>query len=356
MRTYATERVEELLDEWQELLRFRKIERARTLKQKMDDIAFTNPHLIIEYKLIACQHAALTEDYDQVDKLLDELAADEDFFTNKQRFYYYFFKGRSAYHAKNDHLAKEYYDKAQQYLNEIDSELDQAEFYYKQGQLNYGFRRSFQANHCASQALKIFKKYHLDRRVADCYNLLGLSCLDLQLYEDAETYLHMALDYAKKLNIQSIRAYAAHNVGLLYSDQNLSTQAITWLNEAVKMGDINYVTAYLLALEYFKTNDVSKAEKWLYEGLKLCKSANNEVYPMRFELLRALFLDKENFEKVYRKGIAFFRNRKDWDFVRDYSRELADFYYSKQEYEKAADYYRLSFSASDKIKEMGALH
>lgn len=76
MRTYATERVEELLDEWQELLRFRKIERARTLKQKMDGIAFTSPHLIIEYKLIACQYAALTEDYDHVDKLLDELAAD----------------------------------------------------------------------------------------------------------------------------------------------------------------------------------------------------------------------------------------------------------------------------------------
>jgi tetratricopeptide (TPR) repeat protein len=337
------------------------IDKLEEIKSKIDSIVkhikgyiFTHP----EYWLISLGHDLILDHISEATTSLHQLDTFEiSELTEKYKFYYFIFKGTYYLTIGEYHIALENFQAAKRIDISLDN-IEKAEFYFKLGTIYYHFRKTIDSVHNISLALSLFKTIPgYERRVAACEIALGLNCVNLQQWEEAEERFYNALNYANKVNDTSMKALIFHDLGLLYAEQNLSKAAVHWFNESMKFNEPDHKTIYLLCREYFKLNDIDNGKRWLKQGILLSEKQNLDVYLRRFNLLKVLYLETNEtiFEQTLKNEIQFFVKEELWNHVDENAQLLADFYSKKENYQKAVEYYQLMIKAQKHILKMGAL-
>ncbi len=92
----------------------------------------------------------------------------------------------------------------------------------------------------------------------------------------------------KKKNITFVR----HNLGLMYSGQNLSELAIRYLSEVIQELPKDYKAIFIKAREHMKIGESKETSNLIVKGLEICKELKNEEYEHHFF----------NFRKIKSKG------------------------------------------------------
>ncbi|MGC4379237.1 hypothetical protein WD019_20320 [Fictibacillus sp. Mic-4] len=359
----GSDQLTSLLNTWNQYIRTSEIERAEQVRKNVQNKLSSieeNQSKFIDYLLLEFRHQLLQKNSEEITSLLPKVESYQTEMDGLQTFYFFFLKGIYLYNTRNYEAALENYELAEKKLSFVSDDVERAEFYYKLASLYYQFRQTYLSTDYVKKAIDIFQLTpNFSKRVAHCELLIGLNCVDMKQFEQAEVQFHSALDCANKCKDEELKKFVYHNLGLLYAEQNLSEVALRYLNKLSSDKEYEkYPTIlFLLTREYCKLNAIEEAKFWYDQGKRSCEIQGNQEYLYRFKLLNATYLQSnENyFEETFKEGISYFYKEKLWLNVESYAEELASFYKEKERYKEAVDYYELAKEVRQKILEKVAL-
>lgn len=353
----------EQLDLWYISMREQDKEKAIRLKKELEStiLEATEPILETTYNLLQVRFYLLLKDYTGVLQNFSDVGSVRDLADHQLKYYYYFFNGIFLYDNKRYEDAVDSYLKAEPYLKKGNDNRETAEFKYKLATAYHRADHLLLSVYEAREALALFQKEYNFTRCADCENLLGANIKYIERYDIAEKHYQKALKLVGKVGDLRRKSAYYKNLGALYSEQNLSESAINCLKKAYElMGPEEYTgqrirNVYLLTKEHFRAEKTSEACEWLEKGIKLSFEQEDGEHLHRFKMLEAKYYNPLNYEKAYREGIDFLQENKLWEYVMEYSEELAVYYREKGQLESAVEYYDLTIKVRKIIEKKGVL-
>ncbi len=172
------------------------------------------------------------------------------------------------------------YREAQILYNLIDHEYLSGRMLYNMAKSQVAVKDYTGAEINVFKAIEFLKPLKENRRLHNCYNLLGSISSQLQEYNRALDYFNTAQNYLNRLNdeniINSLSGGLQNNIGNAYKEQDLYSLAIPYYKKALNSeGSISQSSVdfamYLDNLTYsrFKTGDTLNVRKDLIEALNI---------------------------------------------------------------------------------------
>ncbi|MEZ4850808.1 MAG: sensor histidine kinase [Bacteroidia bacterium] len=151
-------------------------------------------------------------------------------------------------------------------------------------------------------------------------------------YAKAESLFNKAIDIHNKVENYADKAVDLHNLGSVYADQNQFTQAVRYLEQALKLKEENHqersltITLAELGRVLSKSGSYQRAEELLFRGQEMAIEQSNLTLQLRIAENLA-----EHYEKTGNIREAFsYQKRanslKDSTFNRDYIQKLNQLY------------------------------
>ncbi|HET7658563.1 MAG TPA: tetratricopeptide repeat protein [Bacillales bacterium] len=343
----------EWLDRWYRYMKNQQLDNAKTRKEKIEAHLdeFTDPDLRKLYKLLMIRYHVMFLDLESAAKMITETGPDEENKYHWLNYYYFFFRGFYHLECREYKTAVTYFTRAKLFISDIEVE-ETAELYYK---LAVAYFRTFQISRSikySNKALIIYEEKSYFKRIADCENTLGMNNLFIGQYKEALNHYNNALKSVEKTNDKILKMIILHNLGNLYTELNKPINALNYLNQAIKGLPLNSKcqTFYLITKNYFKVNQSELALKYLQRGLELADQHQYFDYKYHFSLLRAKYLDQELYDSVSKKAIDYFKANESWDYVIEYSEDLATHLRSIGNHKEAMNYFHLAVITKNQIK------
>ncbi|MCU5201636.1 MULTISPECIES: tetratricopeptide repeat protein [Bacillus cereus group] len=364
---FTQEVVMKQLNDWYQMMLSQQLIEAAELKVEIDEKierikhekeeAKQNQNLLLYYSLLDFKYRLLTDrlsikkdSFEQIDSLSEPT-------DNVTAYYYHFFKGEHELLFGDFNAAKRQYEKAEELLTYIEDEIEHAEFYQKLSVL-YHDSRMLTSIQYGKKAKAIFEKHPgYEVKVASVENTLGTSCIFLKQYEEAEEHLNRSIDLLQKHGEEKLILVVRHNLGLLYSLQNLSELAIRHLSEVTEKVPNHYKALFLQSREYYKLKDTAAANSFIEKGLKVCEEIGNEEYTYHFNILKLLNNEYPvtMLEEEVERAISYFEKQGLWDYVEEYGEMLGLKFRRLNEHEKVSRYFEVCYKAKEQILIKGAL-
>lgn len=350
-----------LLDQWYEAMRLNLTGESASLKEAVDDRLNhyrSKPDLMLHYTLLQYRYFIMTQDQATAKETLRKVEPFKEDLSPKLLYYYNFFQAVYHWQFGQYQEALDSFTETRQLLDEITDEMEIAEHNYRLAAVYYGLRKSLLSIHYGNQAKDLFSKEpRFQCKWADCENLLGVNCITLKQYEEAEEHLLYALELAKESGDKELILLVKYNLGYLYSEQNLSPIAIRYLNELYEKKFYFPKTLFLYSRELMRVDQKDKANAIINEGLASCVESNNTEYRYHLQLTKAFYSDEpiSLTEDAINEGIQYFKSEELWHFVQEYSDQLGRLFFEDKNHQKASEYFYLGHLAKEKLFLMDAL-
>ncbi|WP_144506684.1 hypothetical protein [Bacillus mycoides] len=360
VQVITKEHVKSLLDEWYREIRMQNVERTKELEKELE-VKIKN----IEDQNLILYYSLLRYRYTEIDKTIsvdmNEIQSFDIPKDSLMEYYYYFFRASHETSLGNYKKAKGLYEKAEILLKYAPDELEEAEFYSKYSLFCYYIHQPLSVIECAPKAKDIFSKHFgHEFKIASCYNVLGLVCLQIKQFEHAEMHFTSAMNILQKRNMKNEESFILrirHNLGLMYAEQNLSKLAIRYLSEVSKGIPNHFRAIFLEAREYYKLGETRIASDLIEKGMNVCKELDQEEYQHHFIILKAINqkVTAEELEKIIVERFSFFEEEGLWEYVLEYSNTLAVQFYESGNSVKAGEYFYLAHKEREEAFKKGAL-
>ncbi|MFP7494612.1 tetratricopeptide repeat protein [Terribacillus saccharophilus] len=332
-----------LLQDFYQVMKLEKQADASVLAKTVDEMRkgigsqealITSDLLIIRYKLMLDEVMA-------AERLMNQFEAQGRELFRHNIYLYHYFKGQISSRKKKWKEAICFYEQAESYLTE---EEEKADFYYKLANAYYQTCIPALSALNTTKALH-FAEHHQQRlHVAKCKLLLGLNYLEVRNFEQAEYCMQDVLECQPDELSLGLTAMVHHNLGLLYFVQHKFETAISFFEKAVHAEPKTHYlkSLYYLAESLFRANQTQEAIRYYRLGFVRSKKVEDTNYQWAFAMLHKQFIDHDNFEAVWTRGISYYESNGDRYSVHYYSLRLAEYYTFKGEEEKANHYYQLA--------------
>ncbi|MGE7622979.1 helix-turn-helix domain-containing protein [Viridibacillus sp. NPDC096237] len=333
---------------------FQKLEEKRKCIVDPDFIINIEIYLIRHY----CKEGKIEAAYNQI-TYLNSVSVD---FNREQQYFWNKFRG-NVFSLKSN-LTRAYisYVKAKElmhYLYLSDSET--ADLYYSLGVTCSGLSKTTDAIFFISKSLDIYQKNYNIKRCSQCHVTLGISYRRIKNFEEAIKQYKLAIKLASSINDFSQVNLAYINLSHLYSVTGDSKKSIEICEQTLSSSiQINEEDRALLILslvkENYKNEEFTKAIAWVNKGIHyLNKDVENyEGLKLEFSVYENLLSDRqEHLEILIRqKVIPYFKDRKDYTKLSNYSSLLSSYYAKKKMYKQALDFELLSNNALRNLIEI----
>ncbi len=364
----GNEQLTSLLNDWYRSMLSQQVIKATNLKKKIDekinklsiepDQEHQDQNLLLYYSLLEFRYKVLTDSLGIQQNSFDTIS-DYDMPTDQfLQFYYHFFKSIHSTFISNYTEAEEHYKLAEKILVAIPDEIEHAEFYYRIATFYHHTYNNLASIEYANKSRAIFSKYEgYEVKTAFCNSLLGGCCIYLKQYEQAEEYLHCAIDLLQKNREEDSLLYVKNTMGWLYSDQSMSTLAIRHLSEVTEKIPTHFKAIFLQAKEHYKLGEQSTASQLIDKGLQICREIHNEEYTHHFSILKKLNenIPLEELEKIIQEGILYFEEEELWEYVVEYAELFATKCRQLENHQKVSDYFHICYQARQKSIAKGVL-
>lgn len=355
MNVGTSEQITQKLERWHTALRTnRLLESEKIHKEIKDELQqIQNPTTQLYYQLLNSRYLILKRDFSAAHATLDTLTGTHLNRTDAFGYYINLITGILLTSEGEYEVAEARFIRAYELLNHITDETIKADFYHKASMLYYHIRQPLTALNYANEALRILsgiEGYELIR--SGCENILGLASLSLKQYGKAEEHFLSALDLAKQES-KNYTTLIKYNIGFLYAEQTLSALAIRYLLEVNEEEEPYFKTHFLLSREFYRINDIEKAKAFYNKGIEI----TNDEYKHHFGILKALNTDmnEDELESIFREAINYFKQHELHGFAEDYAGELAQYFYNKEDYKKASQYFNKAYEAKRALQKKEAL-
>ncbi|MEF7557862.1 Rap family tetratricopeptide repeat protein [Bacillus thuringiensis] len=355
------EQISKLLNDWyQAILQHQNIQ-ATNLKQEVEDKLSSikeDKNLLLYYSLLDFRYKVLADGLNITKDSFNEINSFDVPDSSFLSYYYHFFKAIHSTILADYNEANEYFGKAEKLLMYVPAEVEKAEFNYRLASFYYQTYKPLPSISYANKAKDFFSKtnrYNIN--IALCENVLGLTCIQIRQFEQAEEHLHKAIDIIKELNNTELLLRIRNNLGWLYASQSLSELAIRHLSEVTEHLPNHYKAIFLQAREYYKLGEHNKVDTLIEKGLAACTKIENKEYIHRFNILKEMNTgsDSLTLESVVLEGISYFEAENLTRCVQEYTEILATMFYKEANEKKASRYFYMSNEARKKYEEKGAL-
>lgn len=357
----GNEKITQLLNEWYIEIRARRIGQAHRLKEEIDNKINNieeDQNLLLYYSLLDFRYQYIVDNLGVSASSFDKVEAFEIPTNNFLTYYYHFFKAIHASGIGNYTIAKEHFDKAESLLELVPDEIEKAEFYYKLGAFHYDIYESLNSLKYTTKAKEIFEQHeNYERNVGFCENLLGTACTKLREWALSEEHLIKAMDIFKKLDEEKYALMVRHNLGYMYSSQNLSPLAIRYLSEVTTHNPRHHKALFLQAREHYKLDELDLAKELADKGYSICVELGNSEYKHLFAILNCLISNAsgEDLEKTALEGISYFESESLYEYIEESQEYLAVKFYEERNHIKSSEYFYLASKTRQKIKERESL-
>jgi tetratricopeptide (TPR) repeat protein len=271
------------------------------------------------------------------------------------------FKGLYLYHTNNNTNAFDHYCNANKYSSSLLlHEWEKGYLYYLISFVGHELRKDSIVIYYLQKAQDIFEKQKNSYMFVLCKLLAGLTYKRFNKYDEAKEAFALVFNYADASNNIELLYEANHYIGVIYSFQGKSREAIEHfeknfnLKENVSSLNNKLKTIYHLVDEYNKLKAPLQSLYWLEVGNELIKDSTNQTeYEIHLNTYAFLLAGKNNTDefKLYirDKALPYFKKRNQWECVAHYANLLADYYQRQIKYKKAAQYFQTSNKALQKL-------
>nr|WP_255261312.1 tetratricopeptide repeat protein [Bacillus wiedmannii] len=355
-----------LLHDWYREIRSQNFVKAKELKQSIDtkinsmeeNQKNTEFYALLDFrfKMLSAEFYPHQSDISKNDlrkMKLDEAPSDESLL-----YYYHFFKASHAAVNGDFKVAEKHYGIAESLLENIQDPIEKAEFNFKLSSYYYHVCQPILVIQYATRARNTFEGlYGYSRKVAACDNVLGLACVKLNEFEQAEVYFMSSLDILKKQNEEELMLRVRHSLGVMYAEQNLSDLALRYLSEVSQKIPNHFRAIFLEARENLKLGKTKLAASLIEKGLVICNELEQKEYEHHFKILKGMNenVSAEELELAISKGISFFNEVGLWQYVQEYAEKLAVKYHKEGNSIKSSEYFYLGYKEKEKGFQKGAL-
>ncbi|WP_209124419.1 helix-turn-helix transcriptional regulator [Alkalihalobacillus sp. BA299] len=330
----------------------------KSLNKIMDKI--TTPYHIIKFKIFKLHYLVNIDDLKEAKRQLRELNQYKEFLDEELKFFFYKFKGFYFYRINDKKGAMDNYSIALEYIGSASlQEWEKGYFYYLISYVSHELRIDQAVIYFLAKALEIYKKLNNTYMVVHCKFLEGLVYQRIGMIEEAKESTLFVLKYGKDSNNVDLLYRANEKMGVLYSNQGDSREAIQYFEKNVKITENIPVSSRLKTIcylvdEYKKLNAPLQSLYWLEIGNELIKeNKEQDEYEFHLKTYGFLLLEKTNTDeyKLYirDKALPYFKKRNQWENVAHYANLLANYYQRQIKYKKAAQYFETSYQAIQKL-------
>ncbi|WP_405414379.1 ATP-binding protein [Maribacter sp. Asnod1-A12] len=200
----------------------------------------------------------------------------------------------------------------------------------------------------AVKAIKHFKSIINNKKLSDCYNLLGIILNDLEEYDKSLSYYKESLFYLKKSSKSNIEeAILINNIGVFYRNNEQYLQAIENFEEVLRINNlfVKDPTLYAKALSNLATSklynkDTIDVESLFIKAIEIKQKENDlgslsssyynyaEYKAFAKDTLNAIFKAKES-ERLANAGNSNEQLLKTWQYLAVLEKENATKYFKK---------------------------
>ncbi|WP_257351760.1 hypothetical protein [Pseudalkalibacillus decolorationis] len=356
----SAEEISNLLNSWYLQMRDRNLEKAHQMKVEIDEKMMKmeeNQNVLLYYSLLELRHNLLMKQAENAETVFSSIEREKAETDHVLEYYYHYFKGIYCYERKHYEEAIKSYMIAEQKLTFIPDPIETAEFHYKIASV---YSHHLNVITSIQHVLKALEIYQTDEnyrvRVADCKNLLGSNNILLKDYERAEVYLQEALKESQAVNCRETETISWQNLGWMYSERDMSNEAIHCLEECLpwmiehKQLYYQMKTMYLIAKENFKLNELSKALEWTEKAEGISNRISDQEYVSKLHLLRAKYtLGHDQYMSELEGEIPILKKCRFFGTLEGFAEELANYYEKEDNLEKALTYYKLVITAKNRL-------
>ncbi|MDA2559820.1 tetratricopeptide repeat protein [Bacillus cereus] len=364
----GNEQITKLLNDWYQAMLMQRYVKASNLKGKIDNIINNLQHekdtklqdqnLLLYYSLLDFRYKVLTEGINISPSEFDKIENFNKPVDNYLAYCYHFYKAIHNTFLSNYAEAGEQFEEAESLLKYVPDELEQAEFNYRLATFYYQTYKPLPSITYINKAKTAFhNKEGYEINVALCENVLGLTCIQIRQFEQAEEHLNKAIDIVKKGDNIELLLRLRNNIGWLYASQGLSSLAIRHLSEVTEHLPNHYKAIFLQAKEHYKLREHTAANRLIEQGLRTSTQIGNQEYIHRFNILKELNNESElnTLESVIEAGISYFEVEGLTKCVQEYAEILATMFYKEANDKKASKYFYISNESRKQFEEKGAL-
>ncbi|MCM3225823.1 tetratricopeptide repeat protein [Terribacillus saccharophilus] len=339
------------LEEWYLHIRLGKRQEAsdiyHDLSSRIADLKREDT-LYIVYLLLSCRFHVLVSDLKKSKYYHEEAGKYKHAFVPALHYYYHLAEGMRLCEEMQYMCALASFEQAEVYLSSIDDEVEHGDFHFRKATTYFYLDISSLSVFHTEYAVKVFEKYPAYRYLlARSLLMRGLNFIDQKEFTQAENALNDALSHTDFKNEGALTALVQHNIGYLYTAQQMPLASIPYLTAARKYRTYSaYLnTLFLLADSYWKTGQQDKAIDAYQEGFGLSIEEKDDIFKWEFAMLHKKYVDRANFETVWTEGIEYFLKQGDKFNVRTYASELAAYFTETGQDDMAIYYYKLSLQS-----------
>ncbi|MCM3227502.1 tetratricopeptide repeat protein [Terribacillus saccharophilus] len=339
----------ELLDEWHTSIRNYEVDSSDSLNKSIEHsiLSFSDTchrDIILTYLIVKARYLLLKGNRKESIKVLQEARAKMVDSDEYYLFYYHFIEGMQLKDIREYHNALEQYKKARVYESAVDDSFELADFQYKLATIYWQLDYCHSSLELLKQVYEVYEEYS-EIKLADCLLLMGLNNADLGLFNDAEEKYHSALIYANEHNDIDLIGSLYLNLGLLYSQQGMSPEAITYLEKSVKEHPEHkevIKSLYRLTKELYICDKIEEAKEYLDSGTQLAARTNDTEYIHKFSILTESKVQSDNFETKLQLAADYFSSTQKLDLLVECYEMLGNYHQKKNDLTKATEYFRLT--------------
>lgn len=312
------------------------------------------------YKIFYSRYCCLNEDFATAKEMMEKIEHDV-YRVNDVELYFYFYKcqvGYLDYHG-NYAKAKEAIETAEKYINyAIHPQIQITDLYFMAGLLNFKMHNEVIGIYYMKKALSEFDATYNYSRSAECLIVLGICYMQIKQFDEAKKHYKIAQKIAKQIHDNSLEASILHNLAETYQAENDPYNAIHYYHLSYKLreGANRLISISGIIDEFYTLGHKQEILTWIEHGFEIINEVTKrreldgaeKRYYYKF-LYYQVLIDpqyQDKYEQVLSKTIIpFFENRELLSYLAFYCEKLAIYYEEKENFIKAATYYKKAYKA-----------
>lgn len=334
------------LHEWYFSMINRKKEEAAKFYETYEENLYTNDSRVaILFVLYELRFFLFTHQLDRAEEQIKKIELFKDIFDTKMSYFYEKFVAQFHYMINKFTVAVEHYKRSEEILTgSIHFEnWEKADLYYYIG-LTYNRMGKLALSIVYIQkALSIYRSLYDLKRSAECQILLGISYEKIDEFQMAEENYKLATKVAEGINDENLLGLIHHNLGILFSKQAKSVEAIKEFTQSLQFKEEHMVVSRLRSIhglieEYHRIEYFEDCREWVEKGLEIIEGNKGlREFEIHFLYYNYVLNKSDKLMKFIEKdALPYFEGLDHHNQVAFYAEKLGKLYHDNHKYKLAS--------------------
>ncbi|MBB4826449.1 tetratricopeptide (TPR) repeat protein [Sporosarcina luteola] len=291
--------------------------------------------------LFGLRIALMKKDREEALRLYEETAKLQEYVPEMMKLYYSRYCGLFHYMYGSLKKSLHLYKEAEKLV--LQSEIE--DVYYQLALVYHLLGDYSMSTYYEEKALELFARKMDYEQCVSCQLLLGINNRKMGNLEQAKEIYLSILEKVAPLHNREVCAKVYHNLGVVYSDEGKSKEAIMAFEKSLRFRDCDHArmkTYYTISKECLHIGNDINAAKYQEVGSMIAEKEKDEEHIIKFQVLKYK-VEKREREPIFEDYIStvalpYFEERSNQRMIKEYMNEMVMYYENSRQYKSALMY------------------